>query len=74
MRLLNWNHKKVQNLTPLEIWFFIAGRMFLSFGFGALVVKYYPQCWRLGYPTMIIGIILLGVALKGVLRKSSNSN
>jgi len=71
MHLLNWNHKKVQNLTPWEIWMFIAGRVFMSFGIGILVMQYFPHAasW-LGIPTLVIGFILLAVAAKGFARKS----
>jgi peptidoglycan/LPS O-acetylase OafA/YrhL len=75
MRFLNWNHKKVQNLTPWEIWFFIAGRVFMSFGIGVLAMQYYPQMvsWS-GVPTLVLGIVLLVVAARGLLRKSPISN
>jgi peptidoglycan/LPS O-acetylase OafA/YrhL len=75
MRLLNWNHKKVQNLTPGEIWMFIVGRVFMSFGIGILVMQYFPQVasW-LGIPALVIGFVLLVVAVKGFARKSPPSN
>jgi hypothetical protein len=75
MRFLNWNHKKVQNLTPWEIWMFIAGRVFMSFGIGVLAMRFYPQSvsWS-GFSTFILGIVLLGMATKGLLRKSPPSD
>jgi peptidoglycan/LPS O-acetylase OafA/YrhL len=75
MKFLNWNHKKVQNLTPWEIWMFITGRVFMSFGVGILVAQYFPQVvsW-LGIPTLVIGFILLAVAAKGLARKSPPPN
>ncbi|HSI15247.1 MAG TPA: hypothetical protein VK961_24575 [Chthoniobacter sp.] len=70
MRFLNWNHQRVQNLTPLEIWGFIAGRVLMSFGLGVLAVQYYPQiAGLLGIPTLVIGILLLAFAAKGLRRK-----
>jgi hypothetical protein len=70
MRFLNWNHRKVQNLTPWEIWGFIAGRVFMSFGLGVLAMEYYPQiAASLGIPTIIIGFILLIFSAKGLVRK-----
>ena len=70
MRFLNWNHRKVQNLTPWEIWGFVAGRVFMSFGLGVLAMQYYPQiAGSLGIPTLIIGIALLIFAAKGLTRK-----
>ena len=72
MRFLNWNHRKVQNLTPWEIWGFIAGRVFMSFGLGVLAMHYYPQiAGSLGIPTLVIGIILLIFAAKGLRRKEA---
>jgi hypothetical protein len=70
MRFLNWNHRKVQNLTPWEIWGFIAGRVLMSFGLGVLAMQYFPQsAASLGVPTLIIGIVLLIYAAKGFARK-----
>ena len=72
MRFLNWNHRKVQNLTPWEIWGFIAGRVFVSFGFGVLVMQYFPQvAGSLGIPTLVLGVLLLVFAAKGFTRKES---
>lgn len=75
MRFLNWNQKKVQNLTPWEIWMFIAGRVFASFGIGVLAMTYFPQTvsW-FGIPTLVLGLILLAIAAKGLARKSPPSN
>jgi hypothetical protein len=75
MRLLNWNHKKVQNLTSWEIWGFIAGRVFMSFGLGVLAMQYCPRfvSWS-GIPTFVIGVMLLVIASKGLARKSPPSN
>jgi hypothetical protein len=70
MRLLDWNRRKVQNLTAGEIWFFIAGRVLMSFALGVLVMKYIPELGSpLAIPTLIIGVLLLLVAAKGFLRK-----
>lgn len=72
MRFPNWNHRKVQNLTPWEIWAFIAGRVFMSFGLGVLAMQYYPQIsGSLGFPTLIIGFVLLIFAAKGLRRKET---
>jgi hypothetical protein len=68
--LLKSNHRKVQNLTPWEIWGFIVGRVFVSFGLGVLAVQYWPQIvGSLGIPTVIIGFVLLLFAAKGLRRK-----
>jgi hypothetical protein len=70
MKFLNWNHKKVQNLTPWEIWMFIAGRVFMSFGLGVLAMQFFPVVagW-LAVPTIVFGFILLILAAKGLFRK-----
>jgi hypothetical protein len=75
MSVLKWNHKKVQNLTPLEIWMFVAGRVFVSFGIGILAMRYYPDltAWS-GFPSLIVGIVLLIFAAKGLMRRSPDSN
>ena len=70
MKFLNWNQKKVQNLTPWEIWMFIAGRVFMSFGLGVLAMQFFPEIaiW-LVLPTIVLGFILLIFASKGLFRK-----
>jgi hypothetical protein len=72
MRFLNWNQRKVQNLTPWEIWGFIAGRVFMSFGLGVLAMQYFPQvAGSLGIPTLVLGLVLLVFAAKGFRRKEA---
>lgn len=75
MSLLRWNQKKVQNLTPLEIWMFILGRGFMSFGVGVVAMQYWPGkvSW-LGLPTITLGSILFILAAKGLVRKSPDLN
>jgi protein-S-isoprenylcysteine O-methyltransferase Ste14 len=71
MRFLNWNQKKVQNLTPWEIWGFIAGRVLMSFGLGVLAMQSWPQiAGFLGIPSLAIGLALLVFAAKGLRRKA----
>ena len=72
MRFLQWNHRKVQNLTSWEIWAFIAGRVFMSFGLGVLAMRYYPQIsGSLGIPALVIGIVLLIFAANGLRRRQT---
>lgn len=72
MRLLDWNRRKVQNLTAWEIWFFIAGRVLVGFGLGILAMKYLPDfATPIGIPAAVFGVILLIVAAKGLRRKHS---
>lgn len=75
MNLLNWNHKKVQSLSPLEIWLFIIGRIFVGFGAGVLAMRYYPQSVNgSGFPILTLGCLLLAVAAKGLRQKNSPSS
>ena len=75
MRFLNWNQRKVHNLTPWEIWGFIAGRVFVSFGLGVLAMKYYPQIVAsFGIPALVIGLVLLVFAAKGLARTEQAKN
>jgi len=72
MRFLNWNHRKVQNLTPWEIWGFIAGRVLVSFGFGIMLTQRYAQLAdSLLLPILIVGFVLLIFAAKGLRRKEA---
>lgn len=54
---------------------FVAGRVLFSYGIGVLAMQYYPNAvaWS-GVPTLVIGFVLLGLAAKGLLRKSPDSN
>ncbi|HWX22400.1 MAG TPA: hypothetical protein VN578_21065, partial [Candidatus Binatia bacterium] len=53
-----------------EIWGFIAGRVFMSFGLGVLVMQYFPQvAGSLGIPALVLGVVLLVFAAKGLARK-----
>ena len=73
MSILSWNHGKVRNLTPWEIWAFIAGRVLVGFGLGALAMQYYPQMFgSLAVPSLGFGIVLLMFAMKGLLRRMPN--
>jgi hypothetical protein len=75
MRILSWNYRRVQNLSPWEIWLFIAGRVFIGFGVGVLVMQYFPQMARwLGVPTLVVGLVLLVLAFKGFSRHMPPSN
>jgi hypothetical protein len=40
--MLERNRSRVQNLTGLEVWFFILGRVLLAFGLGVLAMAYVP--------------------------------
>ena len=68
--MLNWNAERVKTLTGAEIWLFIIGRGLAAFGVGVLSVRYYPQIADpLGLPTIVVGLLLLLVAAKGMFRR-----
>jgi hypothetical protein len=70
MRFLNWNQRKVKDLSPWEIWAFIAGRVLMSFGIGVLAMCYFPQvAFPLASPMIVIGVVLLLFAFKGFFRR-----
>jgi hypothetical protein len=72
--MLNWNAGKVKNLTGAEIWLFIIGRVLTAFGVGVLCVRYYPRiAGPLGFPAAVVGLLLLVVAAKGLLRRPTSS-
>ena len=72
--MLNWNVGKVKNLTGLEIWFFIVGRVLIGFGVGILFTRYDPRiAMPLGVPAVVVGLLLFVVAAKGLVRRP-NSN
>ncbi|HEX8904771.1 MAG TPA: hypothetical protein VF771_08020 [Longimicrobiaceae bacterium] len=67
--MLTWNQRKVRQLTPSEIWLFIAGRVLAGFGLGALAVGYFPRLSTyLGWPPLLVGALCLVVAAKGFAR------
>ena len=73
MDALKSNYRRVQNLTPLEIWAFIVGRVLVAFGLGVLAVKYFPSVApSLGVPALVIGVAVLLVAAKGLTRKPAS--
>jgi hypothetical protein len=68
--MLERNRSRVQNLTGLEIWFFILGRVLLAFGFGVLAMIYVPAIASVAaWPALGAGIILLVLASRGMFRK-----
>ena len=70
MEALKANHHRVQNLTPLEIWAFIVGRVLVAFGAGILAVKYFPAfALSLGIPALVVGAVVLMIAAKGLVRR-----
>jgi hypothetical protein len=70
MNALKSNHRRVKNLTPLEIWAFIVGRVLVAFGFGVLAVKYFPTVVSpLGIPALTVGLIVLMFGAKGLARQ-----
>ena len=67
--MLEWNRAKVRNLTGFEIWLMIVGRVLVGFGFGVLAVRYIPQIVNpLGVPALLLGLVLVLIAAKGLFR------
>jgi len=68
--MLEDNRSRVQNLTGLEIWLFIIGRVLVGFGLGVVSVLYLPQVFaKVGFPAIILGLVVLIAASRGLLRK-----
>jgi hypothetical protein len=69
--VLAWNQRKVRQLTPTEIWLFIIGRVLAAFGLGIVAVERFPDLFRpLGWPAIIVGVLLLLVAGRGMTRSA----
>ena len=67
--MLVWNQQKVRQLSPGEIWLFIVGRVLAAFGAGVLLAAYIPSADGVGWAALIVGIVLLVLAGKGMFRK-----
>jgi hypothetical protein len=71
--VLNWNARKVKNLTGLEIWLFIIGRGLVAFGAGILAVRYFPGIVEpMGFPAVAIGLIVFLIGIRGMFRQRSS--
>lgn len=67
--MLNWNTRKVRNLTGTEIWLFILGRVLVAFAIGVLAAEYFPKfATPIALPALGIGVILFAIAMKGLRR------
>jgi hypothetical protein len=67
--MLNWNTKRIKNLTGAEVWLFIVARVLLGFGVGVLSAHYFPKiAGPLGFPALLVGLVLFVVAAKGLWR------
>ena len=54
----------------MEIWLFIACRVFLAFGLGILAMTYVPSlATPAAIPCIALGFIILAIAFKGFVRK-----
>lgn len=75
MSPLKWNHRKVQSLTPWELWMYILARGFMGFGVGVMAMQYYPRLFACsGLFMFVIGLILFSLAVIGLKRKSPPAN
>jgi hypothetical protein len=72
--MLEWNKAKVRNLTGAEIWLMMIGRVLAGFGLGVLAVRYFPQVANpLGIPALLLGLLLLVIAVKGMFRPTKGT-
>ena len=68
--MLAWNQRKLRQLSPVEIWLFIVGRVLIGFGIGVLAVRLWPDVvGGLGWPAVAAGFACLLVAAKGFPRQ-----
>jgi Na+/melibiose symporter-like transporter len=67
--VLTANHRRVQRLTPTEVWLFIVGRVLAAFGVGILFARYQPRlAGSLAWPAVVAGVLCLVVAARGLRR------
>jgi hypothetical protein len=71
--MLAWNRNKVRQLTGLELWLFIVGRVLVALGVGVLLARYAPRLVVLGWPAVIVGAVALLMAVKGLARRAPDS-
>jgi hypothetical protein len=72
--MLEWNKAKVRNLTGMEIWLMIIGRVLAGFGLGILAVRFFPQAASpLGIPALFLGLFLMATAAKGLFRPAKET-
>jgi len=70
--MLEGNRKRVQQLTGIELWAFIAARVLLGFALGVFAVVYFPRiAIHLAWPALILGALLFVVAAKGLFRRGA---
>jgi hypothetical protein len=70
--MLERNRRRVQNLSGLELWLFIIGRVLASAGLGVLAMAYFRELARpLAWPAITAGALLLLLASRGLVRKPS---
>ena len=70
--MLENNRRRVQNLTGLEIWLFIIGRVLAGIGVGIIAMVYFPSvAAKFGWPLIVVGLIVMLAAARGMFRKST---
>jgi hypothetical protein len=71
MNPLESNARRVRNLSPVGIWLFIIGRVLVAAGIGILAMAYFSSiAFPAALPLIVVGVILLLVALKGLLGRA----
>jgi glucan phosphoethanolaminetransferase (alkaline phosphatase superfamily) len=72
MAMLETNRTRVKNLTGLEIWLFIIGRVLVAFGLGVLAMIYFPSIASgFAWPSILVGMGVLVVAARGMFKKGT---
>ena len=73
--MLTANHRRVQRLTPTEVWLFIVGRVLAAFGVGILFARYQPRlAGALAWPAVVVGVLCLAVAARGLRRAAPSGD
>jgi hypothetical protein len=65
--------KKVQNLTGIEIWLFLLGRVLVAFAIGVLVTRYFPRLATVfALPALAIGLVFFRNCGKRIMAEDSS--
>ena len=68
--MLEWNRRRIQNLTGTEQWLFIIGRVLVGFALGELTALYFPDfSHKIVIPVLVIGMLILVIPVRGMFRQ-----
>jgi len=72
--MLEWYRNHVKKLSVTEKRLFMIGRILVGFGLGELTAIYFPDfSTKLVFPVIVLGIILLLFASRGLFRSSESA-